>query len=94
MKFSFFCNYFLIFKEHSPIYPLVQSSLIKVVWSGGKPSYEGEEYCKVQVSWLCLESRVCNVQQMALMNELATLLYIRGKKFGKRARRHNQNFSN
>ena len=69
MKVSF-SNYFLLTKEHSPTYPVVQRSLTKGVWSGGEPSHKGEVSCKVQVSWLYLESSM-HIPRMALLNELA-----------------------
>ena len=41
-----------------------------------------------------LESTVGNVQRMAFLDRLATLLYSGGDTFGKRVRRHNQNHNN
>ena len=59
-----------------------------VVWNERKPLCEGEASCKVQVSWLSLGSGVCDIQRMALLDRLPSLLHFRGDHFGKKVRRH------
>ena len=72
MKVLFFCNSFLLHKELRPTYPPGPEALQKGVWSGGEPLCEGEDSCKVQVTWLSLYSSMCDVQRMALLDELAS----------------------
>ena len=95
MKVSFFCNYFLLTEAQSLTYALVQSSLIKGVWSRGEPSHEREGSFKICISWLSLESRgVHVVQRMALLGKLSSLSCSGGDKYVMRVRRHSQNYSN
>lgn len=82
-------------QEHNPTCPLVQGFLSKKkkkgVWSGGKDSQEAEESCRIHISRLSLESSMCNVQRMALLDELASSSYSGAGRSGKKVRRHSQN---